>query len=124
VTDDDVPPLRVGTRPRPPTVLGSVVAGPLAPLLDVLTGQVERDERGVDPEAARAAVAVAWSVLRSCATPPVDAAGDPRPADPSATAPISCISARPQAPLPHAAARPSDHCGRLGGLIPEYLHVA
>jgi hypothetical protein len=37
-------------------VLGSVLAGPLAALLDVLAGQVERDPRGVDPDTAQRAV--------------------------------------------------------------------
>jgi hypothetical protein len=61
---DDAPPLRPRTWPA--TVVGPAVAEPLAALLDVVAGQVERDDHGVDPEAARAAVAVARSVLRSC----------------------------------------------------------
>jgi hypothetical protein len=35
-----------------------VVAGPLAGLLDVLAGQVERDERGVNPETSALLAAV------------------------------------------------------------------
>jgi hypothetical protein len=61
---DEAPPLRPRTWPA--TVVGPAVAEPLAALLDVVAGQVERDDRGVDQDAVRAAVAVARSVLRSC----------------------------------------------------------
>jgi hypothetical protein len=67
-------------RPRtwPATAVGPAVAEPLAALLDVVAGQVERDDRGVDQAAVRAAVAVARSVLRSC-TPDTDVHEDAEP---------------------------------------------
>jgi hypothetical protein len=60
-------------------VLGSAVAEPLAALLDAVAGKVERDDRGVDTETARAAVAVARSVLRACSPASVDAPGNTEP---------------------------------------------
>jgi hypothetical protein len=52
---DGIPPLR--------RRVGAHAAGGL----DVLASRVERDERAIDPETARAAVAVARVALRSCA---------------------------------------------------------
>jgi hypothetical protein len=66
---DDLPSaVRPPVEPRRPLVLDPALADALAALLERHADQIERDDRTMDVETARAAVAVARSVLRSDST--------------------------------------------------------
>lgn len=66
---DDAPlPVRPVHR-RPPLVLDPALAEPLATLLELIAGQVERDDGAAYTATARAAEALAQAVLRSAGTP-------------------------------------------------------
>ena len=62
-------PLHPGVRAPTSHLLDPEVADPLAALLDVLAGHIERDDEAVDPQARLTAVSLARSLIRSYPAP-------------------------------------------------------
>ena len=63
------PPSHPGVRAPGSHLLDPEVADPLAALLDVLAGHIERDGEAVDPQARLTAVSLARSLIRSYPAP-------------------------------------------------------